>query len=91
MLKRHKAPAHVQQAIDSIIRDLEIYGRTTTTNGKASRFLSYRMRYPKKLGQIYIQWLPKQKCSLIALEKDYKIEVISPNKIRLIYEGTLSK
>jgi len=91
MLKRSKAPHKVREAIDSIIRDLEIHGRTTTTNGKASRFLSYRMKYPKNKEQIYFKWLPECKKSLIALEKGYKLVRISENKIRLVYVGEFKK
>jgi len=91
MLKRHKATHVVQEALDAIIRDLELYGRTTTENGSASRFLSYRMKYPKEREQIYFHWMPQHKKSLIALKTGIKLVRISKNKVRLVYEGELEK
>jgi len=88
ILKKQKAPHQVRDAIDAIIRDLEIYGRTTTPNGKASRYLSFRMRNQKNK-QIYFKWLPECKKSIIALEKGYKLIRLSDNKVKLIYTGEL--
>ena len=87
-LKRCKIPHHVQQALDAILRDLELHGRTTTTNGKAAHYLSHRMRYPKKDGLIYFRWMSdyKPQRHLIALEKGYKLVRVSDNKVRLVYE-----
>ena len=93
MLKRHKAPIEIQRAIDMILNDLEQYGRSTTTNGKASRFLAYRMVYPKRQGKIYFRWMGDYKPprSLIALEPETKLEIISKHKIRLIHERKTKK
>ena len=88
MLKKYKVPHHIQKAIDAILRDLELYGRTTTTNGKAVHYLSHRMRYPKKDGLVYIRWLPdyNPQRHLIALDSKYKLVRISENKVRLVCE-----
>ena len=87
-LKRSKLPHKIQKSIDAIIHDLELYGRTTTTNSRAVRYLSYRMRYPKKDGLVYIKWLSdyNPQRHLIALDKGYKLIKISKNKLRLVYE-----
>jgi len=91
MLKRTRAPAYVRHSFDAILKDLEQHGRTVTENTKASRFLSYRFKTPKKNGKIYFKRLnecnpPK---SLIALEPNVKLKRVSPNKVRLIYEETV--
>jgi len=93
MLKRSKIPYQVQQALDAILRDLELHGRTTTTNGKAAHYLSHRMKYPKKDGLIYFRWLSdyNPQRHLIALETNYKLIRISNNKIRLVYESEFKK
>ena len=93
ILKRHKAPAEIQKAIDMILHDLEQYGRSTTTNGKASRYLSYRLRYHKNQGKIYFRWMGDYKPprSLIALEPETKLEILSDNKVKLVYERKLKK
>jgi len=89
-LKRHRAPAQVQEALDYIIADLEKYGRTTTKNGKASRYLSFRMRQQKNNDKIFFTWNRKNQ-SIITLNTETRLEKISNNKIRLIYEGHLKK
>ena len=90
-LKRNNAPAQVRKALDLIIRELELYGRTTTTNGKASRYLSYRMRYPKNDEKIFFTWSKQHHKSIIALDTETRLEKISDNKVRLIYEGHFKK
>jgi len=90
-LKRSSAPAQVRMALDCIIIELEKYGRTITTNGKASRYLAYRMRYPKDEQKIFFTWSKQHHQSIIALNTKTRLERISDNKIRLIYEGHLKK
>jgi len=85
-LKRSSAPAQVRLALDHIIYELEHYGRTTTSNGKASRFLSYRMRYPKNDEKIFFTWSKQHHRSIITLDTETRLEQISPNKIRLIHK-----
>jgi len=91
ILKRHKAPAHIQHALDAILNDLEQYGRSITTNGQASRYLSYRLREPKNQEKIYFQWHKNVQKSVITLSQNTKLERISPNKIRLIHQRIIEK
>ena len=90
-LKRNSAPAQVRKSLDLIIHELEQYGRTVTTNGKASRYLSYRMRFPKDDKKIFFTWNKQHHQSIITLDTATKLECISPNKIRLIYKGYFKK
>jgi len=90
-LKQNTAPAQVKKSLDLILRELEKYGRTITNNGKASRYLAYRMRYPKEDQKIFFTWSKKHHQSVIALNTETRLERISDNKIRLIYEGHLKK
>ena len=86
ILKRNKAPAHIQKALDLILYELEHYGRAITTNGSASRYLAYRLKEPKKQQKIYFQWHKQYQKSIITLSQNTHIERISKNKIRLIHK-----
>ena len=85
-LKKSKTPAHIQRALDQILYDLERYGRTITSNGYESRYLSYKMRKPKNDKQIYFGWNKFDQKSMISLKPGAKIERVSDTKVRLIYE-----
>jgi len=91
ILKRNKAPAHIQNALDAIIADLEQYGRSITTNGHASRYLQYRLKEPKHQEKIYFQWHRNIQKSVITLSQTTKLERLSPNKIRLIHHREVKK
>jgi hypothetical protein len=91
MLKRNKAPKDIQKAIDAIVDDLQNHRYAITPNGRASRFLAFRMQYPKKREQIYFNWMPKHEKSIIVLKKGFKLIKISKNKIRLVYESEFGK
>ena len=82
-LKRSKASDVVKKSLDQIIHDLERYGRCTTDNGRASRFLSYRFQEQrhKSPPQIYFKW-HKKAHSIITLSPTVKLERLTPNKIR---------
>jgi len=86
VLTSSKVPAEVRTAIDAVVCDLEQYGRTTTTNHKAARYLQHKMREHKRMGLIYFRWLndynPQK--SLIALEKGYGIKRLSDNKLKVV-------
>lgn len=85
-IKQSKVPAEVKKALEAILTDLEKYGRTETSNGRAARFLAYRFRPYKKEGKIYIKWHPKQKKSVITLHKFASIEVVNPYKIKFKFK-----
>jgi len=87
MLKKSKLPPFVQEALDAIVYDLERHGRTTTSNGKASRYLSYRMRQYKKNNQIIIKWIPELKGSVVMLKPGVSLTRVSENKVRLEIEN----
>lgn len=84
-----RAPAEVMRALDCIISDLEHYGRTTSFNGHASRYLGRKLNEHKKKGYIYISYLKEYNPPrhLIALEKNYKVKKISNCKIKFEYES----
>lgn len=87
MLKRSKLQPFVRNSLDAIVNDLELHGRSITTNGKASRYLSYRMRKPKNNNQIIIKWIPEIKSSIVMLKPGISLERISDNKIKLVIEN----
>jgi len=90
-LKKNNAPAQVRKALDHILYELEHYGRTITPNGKASRYLSFRMKYPKENQKIFFTWCKQHHQSIIALAPETKLERVSDNKVKLIYEGFMQK
>jgi len=69
-----------EESIDAIIAQLEKNGRAITTNGQASRTLSYRLKNAKKKGQVYFSWskpsptdIRDEPVSVIALHPEYEI------------------
>jgi len=85
-LKKSKAPVHIQQSLDIILRELEDYGRAITDNGSASRFLAHRFKTPKNNGHIYFGWNKQYQKSMIVLKTGVKLERVSDNKVRIISE-----
>lgn len=86
-LKKSKIPPQARQTLDAILYDLERYGRTTSNNGYVTRHLAYRMKYPRMNGHVFIRYVPEAKKSIIALDVNVKLERVSDNKVRLIYES----
>lgn len=85
-LKKNNAPAHIKKALDMIIYELEHFGRTSTNCGAASRFLSQRMKSPKNQEKIYFSWNKQHQKSMITLATSTKLERVSSNKVRLVYQ-----
>ena len=82
-LKKSKAPAHIQQALDLIIHELEHHGRAITTNGSASRYLAHRFKIPKNYEYVYFGWNKQNQKSMICLAHNVKLERVSDNKVRI--------
>ena len=90
-LRKTKTPAHIQQALDMILYELEHFGRAITTNGSASRYLAHRLRQPKNNEYIYFGWNKQNQKSMIVLAHNVKLERIGDNKIKVIYIPNIEK
>lgn len=88
ILKKQKASPYVVKSIVSIIGQLEEHGRAITENGKASRFLSYRLKHPKDRGDIFFNShnVKRERRSVITLKPGVRLVRINDNKIKLIYD-----
>jgi len=83
-LKKHNLPDHVQKSLDSILHQLERYGRAFSTNGYAVRYLSYRFRKPRDDGLVYFSWNKRWRKSIIVLSPSISLVRISENKVKLV-------
>jgi len=75
-----------KQEIIRVMKDLEKYGRALAT-GKISRYISYRFRTYKEKGNIFFSWANFNKQSIITLNTNVKIKVISKAKVKIIIEN----
>ena len=83
-IKKSRVPLHVQKSIDQILHNLEKHGRASTTNGRASRYLSFRFnKQPKIEDSIVFWWHKKYNKSFIQLSPTTKLVRINDNKVRI--------
>ena len=69
--------------LDNILRQLEKDGVSIFKDRAISRYLSNRLREAKKREQIYFSWNKKFGKSIITMNPNFKIKLISQNKVRI--------
>ena len=89
IIYRRKTEENTKRIINTIVSQLEHYGRATSRNGKAVKVFSQRMLVPIRKEQIYFDWNNMHKKSVITLPPSISLVRLKGNKIKLVFEKNL--
>ena len=81
-----KTDEKTKKIINSIIKQLEQYGRATSTDGSAVRTLSRHLVVPIRKEYIYFDWNAMHKKSIITLPPSIRLIRTPRHKIKLIFD-----
>ena len=81
-----KTDEKTKKIINSIIKQLEQYGRATSTEGGAVRTFSRHLVEPIRKEYIYFDWNSMHKKSVITLPPSVKLIRTPRHKIKLVFE-----
>ena len=88
-MRRYTKPNKIKDSLPSILRDLELHGRATTSNKHASRKLAYTFKDAKKRGDINFFWKGNPRggggFTTIVLKPSVKLYRVGDRKVKLMY------
>ena len=81
-----KTEEKYKMIINSIVKQLKLYGRATSNDGAAVRVFSRHLVVPIRKGHIYFDWNAMHKKSIITLSPDVKLIETPRHKIKFVFD-----